>query len=86
MPCESVTFPGGQQAIVCSSRKALPRCACGARAPLLCDWKVGGGKTCDRPVCSGCSTSPAPGKDLCRIHAQEWADWKAAPRRVRAGT
>jgi hypothetical protein len=76
MPCETVTLPGGQRAIVCGSRRRRPRCACGAPAPLLCDWKVGAG-TCDEPICERCSTKPAPDKDLCPAHALAWAAWKA---------
>jgi hypothetical protein len=28
--------------------------------------------TCDAPICSHCTTSPAPGKDLCHDHAAQW--------------
>jgi hypothetical protein len=79
MPCTTVTLPGGQRAIVCTSRK---RCACGATATLECDWKVPTRKsgTCDKPLCAKCSHVPAPGKDLCPGHA---AEWKARQARAR---
>lgn len=51
MTCERVTLPDGGAAIVCSSRRRR-RCACGAPATLLCDWKVPGRRTgtCDAPL------------------------------------
>ncbi len=78
MVCQTVSMPSGGTAIVCSSRRSQ-RCACGRRAPLLCDWKVPTRKsgTCDKPICSRCSTSPAPGKDLCPAHAKAYTQWKA---------
>lgn len=79
MPCQHVTLADGGRAIVCGSRPPSARCACGDRAPLLCDWKTPGERkgTCDRPICANCATSPAPGKDLCPQHAAAWEAWKA---------
>lgn len=78
MACEHVTLPGGGAAIVCSSHSRR-RCACGARADLLCDWKVPTKKSgmCDTPICARCSTSPAPNKDLCAKHEVAFEEWKA---------
>lgn len=75
--CERVILPDGKAAIVCGGHQ---RCACGRQAMLLCDWKVSEKKsgTCDRPICTACSTSPKFGKDLCRVHAQAWREWQAA--------
>lgn len=80
MACESVTLPGGTRAIVCGPRRKQKRCECGAVATLECDWKVPERKsgTCDAPICSSCTFSPAPGKDLCTAHQQEFEHWKAA--------
>jgi hypothetical protein len=75
MACEHVTMPGGGTAIVCGARPRK-RCACGRPATLLCDWKVPGG-TCHADLCSRCTTSPAPDKDLCRMHAQALAERQA---------
>lgn len=71
MACERVTMPGGATAIVCGRRRRK-RCVCGRPATLLCDWKVLGG-TCDTDLCSRCTTSPAPDKDLCPTHAKALA-------------
>jgi hypothetical protein len=30
-------------------------------------------KTCSAPLCDSCTSSPAPGKDLCPTHAAAWA-------------
>ena len=60
MTCHPFTVPGIGSGFVCTSEKRK-RCACGRRADLLCDWKVAGKKsgTCDAPICSRCTTSPA---------------------------
>lgn len=77
MICERVSLPTGGHAIVCSGGRRK-RCACGRRADLLCDWKVEGKRsgTCDAPLCSRCTTSPAPEKDLCPEHAKAFAAWQ----------
>lgn len=76
MPCQHVRLPDGSGAIVCGSRQERQRCACGRPATLLCDWKGFGAApdtpTCGAPICSHCTTSPAPDKDLCREHAEQW--------------
>lgn len=56
--------------IVCTRGGKYQKCSyCSNDAPLLCDFKVGGGKTCDKPICKRCAVSIAPGVDHCRIHA-----------------
>lgn len=82
MPCETVVLPGGQRAIVCTGRRKVKPCGCGCgRAGTQeCDWIVSRpegkpAKTCDRPICSSCSTSPAAGKDLCPEHTEAWKAW-----------
>lgn len=81
MPCDLLPLPGGGRAIVCTTgRRTLPRCACGRVAPLLCDWKLEDGQTCDAALCARCSTTPAPDKDLCPRHADAFENWKAGRR------
>ena len=66
-----IRLPGG----VCILRMAGKRpknCPCGVLSTRLCDWKVGAGRTCDAPLCDNCTSSPAPGKDICPTHAAEW--------------
>lgn len=79
MPCVVVRLPDGGSAIVCTVGRHQ-RCSCGARATLLCDWKVPARRsgTCDAQICEGCSHKPAPEKDLCPTHAAEWKARQAA--------
>ena len=79
MTCERVTLPNGTAAIACSSNRRQ-RCKCGRPATLLCDWKVPTRRsgTCDKPICSRCTTSPAPEKDLCATHAADFEQWRAS--------
>lgn len=78
MPCQHVAMPAGGVAIVCGSHRRQ-RCACGRPATLLCDWRTPTKRsgTCDAPICTACSMSPAPEKDLCRSHAREFDLWRA---------
>lgn len=81
MTCEFVDLGNGARAIVCGPKRAKSRCAsCGKRAGLLCDWKVADCRsgTCDTPICADCTHSPAPGKDLCPAHRDEWLARSAA--------
>lgn len=74
MACERITLPVGGTAIVCGPRQPRQKCRCGRAATLLCDWKLPEHRrTCDKPLCDRCTSSPAPGKDLCPGHADEWA-------------
>jgi hypothetical protein len=81
MPCKHVSISGGATAIVCS-RSRPRRCACGRPGTRLCDWKVKTKKsgTCDAAICDRCAHSPAPDKDLCAKHADEWQARVAARR------
>lgn len=78
MPCNRVNV-GGVTAIVCTSGRRK-RCRCGKPATLECDWKVPKRKsgTCDKPICSSCAISPAPGKDICPDHAEDLKAWLAS--------
>lgn len=91
MKCSHVKV-GNISAIVCGrDRIRTQSCVkCGRPADKLCDWKIprvfenpgiSGARpkpaTCDVPVCSACTFSPATDKDLCPDHA---AAWKAHPK------
>ena len=68
MGCQHIKV-GDVSAIVCGPTK---RCKCGRRATRLCDFKVPVlvSGTCDAPLCGQCAVVPAPGKDLCKAHAE----------------
>lgn len=74
MKCTPINLADGARAIVCTSRRRAKRCRCGSghAATRLCDWKLGGGKTCDAELCKACTHSPATDKDLCPTHSVEW--------------
>ncbi len=72
MPCEKYHTGGGGTVIVCGRGKRKQNCACGYTGTRLCDWKIGAGKTCDKPMCPKCTYEPAEGKDLCPAHAAQW--------------
>lgn len=71
MPCTRVG-----NMIVCSRGGGVKKCVgCGQRnSTRLCDARLKGqgGKTCDAPICTGCTHQPAADKDLCPTHAAQW--------------
>jgi hypothetical protein len=79
MPCHHVNIDG-ISAIVCTGRQRRKRCACGAVAPYLCDWKMGAGKTCDRPICQAHAEEVAKDKHLCPEHQAAYVAWLDARR------
>lgn len=80
MTCHHLELPDGSRAIVCMPRGK--RCGCGRPANLACDWKVPTRRsgTCDKPICTRCTTSPAPGKDICQAHAPDLRQWEQRQR------
>ena len=78
MACALVKLPDRLTAIVCRSRRPQRRCACKRPATLLCDWKVGHGKTCDRPICTSCAQEVAADKHLCPEHQAAYRQWCAS--------
>lgn len=77
MKCAVVKI-GDTTAIVCG-RGPKKKCAvCKSRsATKLCDWKCQFGGTCDVPLCSSCTFSPAEKKDLCPDHRVAYGLWVA---------
>lgn len=77
MTCETVELPDGTRAIVCGGRKRhRQRCSsCGLKCDYLCDWKVGGGKTCDVPICGIHALEVAANKHLCPDHQRAYREW-----------
>lgn len=80
MTCTALNFGGGT-AIVCGQTR-IRTCACGVAAPRLCDWRIGGTRTCDAPLCDACTFSPREGKDLCAHHSAIWAKHPKNPARI----
>lgn len=66
MPCDTVKFPGGGGAIVCSrGRRSRPCAFCPRTSSRLCDGPKPNGKTCDKPICDRCTWQPDPDVDFC---------------------
>ena len=84
MNCETVDLGNGQRGIVCG-RSRRRRCKCGRVADRQCDWRVPerSSGTCDAFICSRCSTSPAPEKDICPAHRPALEAWQARLERER---
>ena len=91
---QDVTLKDGTVAhmFVChSGPDPRQRCAiCGVKgADRLCDWEMGNGKTCDRPLCRRCASHPIPtfGKpetaeiDYCPEH---YAIYKVQMREIKS--
>jgi len=55
-------------------------CSCGCIAVALCDYPVGGGKTCDRKLCNDtpCGHHVGPDTDYCQDHYKEWIKFRDA--------
>lgn len=69
MPCKTVDLGNGSFAIVKMARTPAKRCKfCGSPARFLCDFKLAGGKTCDKPLCGLCRTPQGPDVDWCKDH------------------
>lgn len=54
-----------------------PHCGdCAGIGDFLCDYPVGDGKTCDRPMCFEHSHEIAPEIHYCDAHYRMWQDFK----------
>lgn len=50
---------------------------CCAMAAFQCDWKLPGGRRCDRHLCKEHALKVAPDKHLCPEHQQAYQQWLA---------
>lgn len=84
MSCTHIKAPGGFTAIVCTRGRKPQRCGwCTHTASVfLCDWKIGKGKTCDKPLCAQHAQEVAPDKHLCPKHVKEYDGWKRQREKV----
>lgn len=78
MPCYSLHDKDGKQiGHLCGNLGEHCAC-CGGVSGYLCDFPVGEGKTCDRPLCGRCAAEVAPEVHYCSGHLQEWEAFKAS--------
>lgn len=76
MPCTPIKLPGGGVAIACTRGRRprrTPDCSCCTQreGPLLCDFPIGNGKTCDKPLCRDCARRVGPNRDYCPSHPHQ---------------
>ena len=73
MSCEMHTMKDGTRLILCSrGRQERVKCAfCGRPATFYCDYSIGNGKTCDKPICRKCRTAIGVELDVCPHHTKE---------------
>ena len=76
MPCTVVRMPSGSCAIFKHTGSAqagksvtCPFCKNRTSNPVLCDFVVRPGATCDAVICRNCATHLNPNSDYCPIHA-----------------
>jgi hypothetical protein len=77
MPCYRQPMKNGGTMIICG--KLGPHCSnCMAVGDYLCDYPVGKGKTCDRPLCESHAHEVAPDIHYCPGHLVMWQEFKDA--------
>jgi len=74
--CKSKEGTVGQKMFLCGDFGA--HCAdCAAVGEFLCDFPVGEGKTCDRPMCEGHAHEIGPELHYCEAHYKMWQEFKS---------
>jgi hypothetical protein len=81
MTCEHVNLGGGVHALIRRPAERARKCSVckvSTKEPRLCDFPIGGGKSCDKVLCRACARpaptsksapeiQPAP-EDYCPLH------------------
>ena len=77
MPCYVKKSSDGGPLFICGDLG--PHCAdCAGFGDFLCDYPVGDGKTCDRPLCDDHANEIAPDLHYCAGHMKLWEEFKAS--------
>lgn len=73
MGCETLTDENGHVVgFICAHGRSREKCwKCGRPASLLCDYPVGEGKTCDKPLCRACAIHVGHDRDYCPDHPHD---------------
>ncbi len=77
MPCYLTRLENGSTAFLCG--ELGPHCGdsnCADVGENLCDFPVGGDRTCDMPLCHGHSFEVAPNLHYCPAHTTMWREFK----------
>ena len=73
--CRAKENTAGQTMFICGDLGE--HCAdCSALGEFLCDFPVGEGKTCDRPICEQHAHEIGPELHYCKAHHQMWQDFR----------
>ncbi|NLC22374.1 MAG: hypothetical protein GX771_10780 [Halomonadaceae bacterium] len=72
MPCYNIHTRQGLMSL--HGDLGEPCADCGDVGSLLCDYPVGGGKTCDRKLCEAHGNLVGDDIHYCRSHYREWCD------------
>lgn len=75
MACYSLRDGGKRIGFICGDF-GEPCRECGSIAENLCDYPVGEGKTCDRPICEEHSRRVGVDIHYCPTHARQWDQWR----------
>jgi len=77
MPCYIHKAKDGGAMFICGDLG--PHCAdCSGFGDYLCDYPVGDGKACDRPMCGDHATEIAPEVHYCAGHMKLWEEFRAS--------
>lgn len=83
MPCYTKKAADGGTLFICGDLGQ--HCAdCSGFGDYLCDYPVGEGKTCDRPLCDDHASEIAPDIHYCAGHRKMWDDFQATGGVTRA--
>ncbi|WP_432262812.1 hypothetical protein [Cupriavidus sp. TMH.W2] len=73
--CEAKSRSAGQTFFICG--ELGQHCAdCAAVGAFLCDYPVGEGKTCDRPMCADHAHEIGHELHYCAAHHQMWREFR----------
>jgi hypothetical protein len=76
MSCYVKVEKDGSRLFLCG--KLGKHCAnCGWVSSFLCDYPVGNGKTCDRPLCESHAHEVAPDVHYCPGHFEQWKKFES---------
>jgi len=83
MPCYLVPMKDGGQMFMCGNLG--DHCAdCGDVSGFLCDYPVGDGKTCDRPMCEAHANEIAPDLHYCIQHLKMYREFVESGRQIKS--
>ena len=70
-----IDLGNGSRAFICirGRQRNKPCSVCSRPGDKLCDFPLGGGKTCDKSLCNRCAVHTHPNTDVCPSHPKKLA-------------